>query len=310
MRRSNGYTHGVELAVGTMNFGKRTSVAESTRIVERALERGLTLFDTANVYNQGESERILGRALGRRRGGVRIATKVGFDRVDGRAEGLGAAAIARALDASLQRLGTDWVDVYYLHAPDSATPIEETLDAIGAQLATGRIRAFGVSNYAAWQVLEIFQLCAERGLPRPVLSQVIYNLLVRQLEIEYFRFAARYRLHTTIYNPLAGGLLSGKAGTRFESNPMYQRRYLTERFFALVEAYRQVAADDGLALVELAYAWVAGRPGVDSILVGPADMAQLDAAIDGCSRQLAPSTRGRIDEIYRAFQGTDACYAR
>lgn len=308
------------IAVGTMNFGKRTSPAESARIVERALERGLAFFDTANVYNDGESERILGRVIGRgaRREQVFIATKVGFGRVNGKPEGLSRERVLRALNDSLERLQTEYVDVYYLHVPDYATPLDETVGALEELLAAGKIRHFAVSNYASWQILQIMGLCDKRVMPRPVASQVLYNLLIRQLDIEYFKFTRELQIHTTTYNALAGGLLSGRhdlggpipAGSRFDGNRLYQSRYWTPRFFELVEEYRAIAGDLGMSLLDLAYAWLAGREGVDSILVGPATTEQLDAAVDACAKVVPADARARIDEINRAFLGTDASYAR
>lgn len=293
-----------------MNFGKRTSSAESERIVARALERGITLLDTANAYNDGESERILGRALRSARRHATVATKVGFRRVDGELEGLSRATILRAVDESLARLGMDHVDLYYLHVPDHQTPLEESLAAMEELRAAGKIRAVGVSNYAAWQLLEM--------RPRPSVSQVLYNLLIRQLEIEYVSFARRHPIHTTVYNPLAGGLLTGKharsgasqGGSRFDKNQLYLGRYWSDRFFALVDAYQAVAQAEGMTLVELSYAWLAAQPHVDSILLGPASVEQLDAGIDACQKTVSPEARARIDAIHRAYLGTDASYVR
>jgi aryl-alcohol dehydrogenase-like predicted oxidoreductase len=305
------------LAVGTMNFGRRTPAAEAERIVARAFERGLALFDTANVYNEGESERILGRALRGKRPDCLIATKVGLFGIPQRREGLSPATVEKALDDSLARLATDYVDVYYLHAPDPSVPIEDTLSAIKRALDSGKIRAWGVSNYSSWQILEIFHLADERGMPRPLLSQVIYNVLIRQIEIEYTRFTLRYPIHTTIYNPLAGGLLTEKhskdrvpSGSRFDKNRMYLRRYWTDRLFEHVGSLGSIAREAGMSLTELAYAWVASRPGVDSVLVGPGDLSQLDAAIEGSSQTLSEDTLTKIDALSYAFSGTDARYAR
>ncbi|MRG96191.1 aldo/keto reductase [Polyangium spumosum] len=306
------------LAVGTMNFGKRTPEPESIRLVHHALDRGLTLFDTANAYVDGNAERILGKALAGRRERAVVATKVGFGRIAGKPEGLGRARVLAALDESLTRLGMEFVDVYYLHVPDHATPIEETLDAVQTLLESGKIRSWAVSNYASWQILEMRYIAERRGMPRPVMSQVLYNVLIRQLDLEYFKFTKKYGVHSTVYNPLAGGLLSGRhapsaeppKGSRFEKNPLYQRRYWTDRFFALAAAYREVAEAEGMTLVDLAYAYVASTPGVDSILVGPGTIAHVDAAIDACAKEISPEARRRIDELYRDFQGTDASYAR
>jgi aryl-alcohol dehydrogenase-like predicted oxidoreductase len=305
------------LAVGTMNFGKRTPEPESIRIVHRALERGLVLFDTANVYVDGEAERVLGKALAGRRDEAIVATKVGFGGAGGKPD-LSPARVISSLDESLARLGMDHVDVYYLHVPDAATPIEATLDAVEKVLSSGKTRAWAVSNYASWQIVEMLSIASRRGMPRPVMSQVLYNILIRQLDIEYFRFARAYALHSTIYNPLAGGLLSGKharaaeppKGSRFEKNALYQRRYWTERFFELVGAYQGVAESEGMTLVELSYAWLAGCAGVDSILVGPASVEHLDAAIDAVTKPVSPEARRNMDRIHKDFVGTDASYAR
>jgi aryl-alcohol dehydrogenase-like predicted oxidoreductase len=305
------------LTLGAMNFGKRTPAAESLQIIARAEERGIVFLDTANAYNDGESERIVGRAIEGRRDKFLVASKVGLGRVDGKQEGLAADRVLRACDESLSRLGTEYIDVYYLHAPDPRTPIDQTLGALASLLRAGKIRAWGVSNYASWQILEMFHHADGLGLPRPVLSQVIYNLLVRQIEIEYTRFAAAYRLHTTVYNPLAGGVLTGRyrpgsevsAGSRFDGNAMYQRRYFSERMLELAAGYEKLAAPS-MDLVALAYAWVAAQPGVDSILVGPGSALHLDAAIDGAERKLSPDLARAIDGVHRDYLGTDATYAR
>jgi len=306
------------LALGAMNFGKRTPEDESERIVRRALERGIRVFDTANVYNGGESERILGRALGRDRDRVVVASKVGLDRVGGKPEGLSPLTIERAIAGTLQRLGTDRVDVYYLHAPDHETPIERTLAAMKALVDSGRVRAWGVSNYAAWQILEMDHLADGLGLARPVVAQMLCNVLHRELEVEYFAFARRYPVHTTVYNPLAGGLLTGKhryeeapaKGSRFDDNAMYRRRYWTRAMFERVERLREIAQREGIGLVQLAYAWVASRPDVDSILVGPASVEQLDQAIDAVGLRLSGDALARIDELSREWRGTDTHYVR
>jgi aryl-alcohol dehydrogenase-like predicted oxidoreductase len=316
--RREGESRPAVLSVGTMNFGKRTPAPEARRIVDRALERGVRFFDTANVYGNGESERILGQALRGRRAEVGIATKVGIARVQGRPEGLSAARVERALEESLERLGTDFVDLFYLHAPDPATPIEETLEAMGRVLKAGKARHWGVSNFAAWQILELNTLCDARGLPRPAVSQVLYNVLVRQLELEYLPFTRRYPLHTTVFNPLAGGVLTGRYApgappppeSRLGSLRLYQDRYGSDRLLGQVEALREVAQAEGMDLVTLAYAWLASRPGVDSILVGPGSVQHLDAALEACSRSLSPAALARLDELHKAFLGTDARYAR
>jgi len=301
----------VALVVGTMNFGKRTSEPEAHRIVARALERGLDFFDTANVYNEGESERILGRALAKKK--ARIATKMGIGKMSD-PEGLAPERIAAAIDESLKRLNVERVDLYYFHNPDHTRPLEPSIRAVEKLVDAGKISAWGISNFASWQIVEMMSLARIK----PRVSQVVYNLLIRQLEVEYFKFSARHRIHTTIYNPLGGGLLAGKLkrdadlpkGSRFDNNPMYQRRYLSDRFFDLAEAFAGLAAEAGRTPVELAYQWTASRPGVDSILLGPGSVEQLDAAIDAVGKPLPTEVIEKADQLYREFHGTDATYAR
>lgn len=303
--------------VGTMNFGGRIDKAESERVMAAALERGCTFFDTANAYQDGLAETIVGAAL-ENQPFVRVATKVGLRRVQGKVEGLSRAAVLRAAEESRKRLRRDVIDLYYLHAPDHDVPIEETLGAIAKLFEKGHIAAFGVSNFASWQVLEIDQLCTRMGIPRPNVAQMLYNLLIRQLDLEFFRFTHKYPRHVTVYNALAGGLLTGRYApgaqiekkSRFDNNAMYQRRYWSERFLELATAFGDVARKNEMTPSQLAYAWLASRPGVDSVLLGPASVEQLTEALDALKLPVSAGTKDEIDSLHRAFQGTDASYAR
>ena len=310
------------LALGCMNFGQRTPEDESRRIIDLALDAGIRVLDTANVYNDGESEHVVGRALARlpaaRRAEVQIHTKVGFGQGDGQREGLGAQAVRRAIDASLERLGVERIDVYYLHVPDRATPIEETLEAMAELVHAGKIAAIGVSNYASWEILEMIAVCTRLGVAPPAISQLIYNVLIRQIEIEYVRFATRYKLHTTVYNPLAGGLLAkdydpvadAPAGTRFATSSMYVGRYWTPIMHDAAATLRAAAAEHGRTSLELAYGWLRDRPGADSVLVGPATTKHLADATAAWERPLPPELIDRADGVWAAMVGTDARYAR
>jgi aryl-alcohol dehydrogenase-like predicted oxidoreductase len=303
-----------------MNFGKRTPEAESRQIIDRALERGVRTFDTANSYNDGASERIVGAALrGARPGEVFVATKVGMaGYLEGKPEGLARDTVLAACEQSLARLGMDGVALYYLHKPDRDTPFAETLDALAELMRAGRIGRFAASNFASWKVLEMIQACDARGVPRPVASQVIYNAAIRQIEGEHLEFCAAYGLHVTVYNPLAGGMLAGTLaagstpapGSRFDDNQMYQRRYLSDRMFAFADRFLQIAAREGRPAADVAHAWVAAQPGVDSILVGPGTLAHLDAALDAVERPLSADATAAIAELQKDFDGTDARYAR
>ncbi len=306
------------LVLGAMNFGKRTPADESDRIVRRALERGIRVFDTANAYNAGESERILGRALGRERERVIVSTKAGLGLVPGKPEGLAPEAMFRAFDASLGRLGTDRIDIYYLHVPDRSTPIEQTLGAMKELLGSGRVRAWGVSNYAAWELLEMIHWADAHAMARPTVSQALYNALHRQVEVEYLAFARRYAIETVAYNALAGGLLAGghrwgeapAKGTRFDGNRMYQRRYWTAAMFDRVALLDAIARDEGSSLLQLSYGWLASRADVDSILLGPATVVQLDAALDAVAKIPSKTAIARIDELALQWSGSDTNYVR
>lgn len=297
-----------------MNFGGRTPAHEAERIVLRALDAGATLFDTANAYGDGESERILGAALKNRRSQARIATKVGLHK----REGLSKARVLAAADESLARLGTDYVDLYYLHAPDPQTPFDETLDGLQLLLEQKKIRAWGVSNFASWQIMQLNAVCDARPMPRPAVSQVLYNLLVRQLDVEYFAFTRAHPIHTTVYNPLAGGLLArapmpneaAPAGSRFARAEHYRRRYWNTSLLELAARYDALAAAHGLSLLSLAYRFVASTPGVQSVLCGPGTVEHLEAALKGCAQALPAPVREAVDATYGDFLGTDARYAR
>lgn len=303
-------SHGpAALALGTMNFGKRTPRAESLRIVDRAIDAGIGLVDTANVYVDGESERIVGE--GTRGKDVLVATKVGL----WRNEGLGRDTILRACTDSLRRLGRDHIDLYYLHAPDPKTPLVETLDALATLHRAGRFTHWGVSNFASWQILELQTLAPGFDLPPPAVAQQLYNVLIRQLDVEYFRFAAAHPIHTTVYNPLAGGLLAGAIqsgdvprGSRFDRNPLYQRRYLRPAMFEAVATLQAIATREGRTLVDLAYAYVLGHPGVNSVLLGPATIDHLEAALH--VPPIGDDLRAAIANVYLDLVGTDARYAR
>jgi len=304
---------------GAMMFGKRADEAESKRIVDAALDHGINCFDTANMYQDGESERILGRALRGRRDRCLVATKVGYVRDEqGREEGTSRKAILRAIDRSLSRLGTDHVDIYYLHRPDYTAPIAETLAAMDEVIRAGKVRHFALSNFGAWQSYEVLRLCDDNAWPRPAMTQMIYNLLVRQIELEYAAFCRKHHLHLAVYNPLAGGLLTGKyaslsdehAGGRFVDNPMYRNRYWSRRFFDAMLRLKDIADELGMSLTHLAINWIAQQGKADSILLGPSSAEQLLDCLAAGRTTISDDGMARIDQFLQDFDGTDATYAR
>src|SRR5918995_1212315 len=286
------------LGRGTMPFGRRCDEPASRAILDRAAEGGLTFLDTADVYplggtpeTVGRTEEILGRWLAGRRHEFIVATKCSgatgprsWDR------GLSRKHVLDAIDASLRRLQTDYVDLYQAHHPDPITPIDETLRAFDDIVRAGKARYVGCSNLPAWQTARGLGRSDVLGLARWDCVQPRYNLLFRQIERDLLPLCQLDGLAVIPYNPLAGGFLSGKhrreagptAGTRFTlgtAAKRYQERYWREREFETVDAIRGLAAEAGMSMVQLALAWVLAHPAVTSPIVGASRPAQLDEAI-------------------------------
>jgi aryl-alcohol dehydrogenase-like predicted oxidoreductase len=308
------------VSFGTMTFGAQTDEAAARSMTDRCLDAGINFFDTANIYNQGRSETILGKALAGRRDKVILATKVRGKMGEGPDEsGLSRAALRKALEASLKRLATDYVDVYYLHQPDYDTPIEETLAALDEAVRAGKVRYPAVSNYAAWQVCEIHWLAEKKGYRPPHISQPMYNLLARGIEEEYLPFCRRFGVAVVPYNPLAGGLLTGKhsrrqgpiSGTRFDGNQMYLDRYWHDDYFAAVEELAGIARDAGKTLVELSFQWLLAQPVVDSIILGASRLEQLEENLKACEgAKLDEATLARCDAVWKRLRGITPKYNR
>jgi 1-deoxyxylulose-5-phosphate synthase len=279
------------LSMGTMTFGGQVSEPESIRMVDRCLEHGINFFDTANVYNHGQSESILGKALKGRRHNIIVATKVRGKMGDEPDDvGLKRPAIRKAIEDSLKRLGTDYVDLYYLHQPDWDTPIAETLAAVDELVREGKVRFPATSNYAAWQILQMLWLSENRGYLPPTVSQPMYNLLARGIEQEYLAFCKEFGISVIAYNPLAGGLLTGKhaspdsphEGTRFDNNRMYQDRYWHAQYFDVVSELASIAQRAGMSLVALAFRWLLTQPIVDGVLLGATSLGHLEENLKAC----------------------------
>ncbi len=199
------------LSLGTMMFGGQTDESSALAIMDYAFDHGINVFDTANVYNEGRSEQIVGKALQGRRDRIILATKVrNAMGKDVNCEGLSRSQILYQAEQSLRRLNTDYIDIYYLHKPDYHTPIEETMEAVSSLVRAGKVRYIGVSNYAAWQLSDILALCDKRNYIAPVITQNVYNMITRGLESELLPCIDHHKVGLTIYNPIAGGLLAGK----------------------------------------------------------------------------------------------------
>lgn len=306
--------------LGTMTFGGQVDAADAARMVALAREAGVNVFDTANNYNGGASEEILGSAIANCRDDVVICTKAGNTvEQDGRTlRGLGRAALRSALDGSLRRLGVDHVDVYYLHRPDPATPFAETLETLGGFVRAGKVRHVAQSNHAAWQVAEMIVTAEHRNLPVPRIAQPQYNLLSRRVESEYAACSEHHGLSNVVYNPLAGGLLTGKhvageshaPGTRF-TKKTYQDRYWRPEMFAAVERLRTIADESGLTLVELALRWVRDRPLTGCVLLGASSPEQLVSNLAGMGGPpLDADSAAACDAVWHDLEGVAPPYHR
>ncbi len=272
------------IGLGCNNFGGRLDRERSRAVIDRAIDVGITLFDTADVYGEkGGSETILGEVLGERRKRIVLATKFGNPMDHGALRGASRGYIVTAVEASLRRLKTDWIDLYQLHRPDPATPIAETLRALDDLLRAGKVRYVGASNLPAWQVVEAQLLARELGVERFISSQDEYSLLRRDAERELIPALRAYDIGLLPYFPLANGLLTGKyrtgqpapAGTRLSSATSLAQRYLTERDLGLAARLGAFAAERGHALLDLAISWLAAQPAVASIIAGASTAEQV-----------------------------------
>lgn len=307
------------LCFGTMTFGGQTDEPTSVQMVERCLDAGINFFDTANAYTGGTSETMLGRALKGRRQRVVLASKVS-NKVgdDPDQKGLSRAAIRRAIDDSLKRLDTDYLDLYYMHLPDYATPIEESLDAMNELVKEGKIRHVAQSNYAAWQIVEMLWICADKKYEPVVVSQPMYNLLARGIEQELLPMSKTFSIANVVYNPLAGGLLTGKhnaaepiRGSRFDKNKMYLDRYWHEDDFNAVEAVRAISIKSGRSMVSLALCWLVHHTPIECVILGASKLDQLDQNLAAAEEgPLDSETLAALDEVWHRLRGVTPKYNR
>jgi aryl-alcohol dehydrogenase-like predicted oxidoreductase len=307
------------MCMGTMMFGDQTGEADSLGIIDYAVEQGINFFDTAASYVGGEGEKIIGKGLRGRREQAIIATKIFYPVSDQLNDnGLNRRHIIASTDASLKRLNTDYIDLVYMHAPDYETEMEETLDTFTALVRSGKIRYLGVSNFAAWQIADILALCDKRGYIKPVISQNVYNALIRDVERELLPCLKAHKMGMAAYNPIAAGLLSGKyksreilKNTRFANKKLYHDRYWTDKNFSAVEKLSAVADKYGLSLLELAFRWCASRPGVAAVVSGVSRLEQIEQNIRVFTK---PALDGEIlkacDALWEEMEGKTFLYNR
>jgi aryl-alcohol dehydrogenase-like predicted oxidoreductase len=313
------------LCLGTMTFGLQTDEATSAAILDRSAEAGVTFIDTADVYplggdsgSIGRTEEIVGRWMKGKRERFILATKaVGKTGPATWNQGASRKHLLDAIDASLRRLNTDYVDLYQLHSDDPDTPLDETLDALDTIVRSGKARYVGVSNFLAYRLARLLGRAEARNLVRPISVQPRYSLLFREIERELLPLAAEDRLGVISYNPLAGGLLTGKhkrdtgptPGTRFtlgNAAERYQERYWHEREFATVEALREAVSGAGVSLTTASVAWVLANPAVTSAIIGASRPEQLADTLAAAELKLDAGLKRKLDDLTAEYRRGDA----
>jgi aryl-alcohol dehydrogenase-like predicted oxidoreductase len=295
------------IGLGCNNFGGRIDLEASRKVVHKALDLGITLLDTADIYGElGGSETCLGEVLGDRRKDIVLATKFGMpmDTAETR-KGASRRYIMAAVEASLKRLKTDWIDLYQLHRPDPLTPIEETLRALDDLIRQGKVRYIGCSNLPGWQVVEALWTSRALGLDAFVSCQDEYSLVVRGIERELIPAMEAYGVGLLPFFPLASGLLTGKyrrnaplpEGARLTNTQRLAERYLTEVNWQIVERLADFCATRGHTMLELAFSWLAARPTVSSVIAGATKPEQLEQNVRAADWVLTPEELAEIDRI-------------
>jgi aryl-alcohol dehydrogenase-like predicted oxidoreductase len=293
------------LCFGTMSFGGDADEPTSAALFNRCREAGINFFDCANGYAGGRSEEILGRLIAPCRDEVVITSKVYFPTgTDINAKGASRRHIRAAVEASLRRLNTDYLDVYFIHHFDDATPIEETVRALDDLVRAGKILYPAASNFAAWQVAKALGISAKQGWARFECIQPMYNLTKRQAEVELLPMAQSEQVGVISYSPLGGGLLSGKYGAgrrpdsgRLLENKMYQTRYGDELYYDVAERFTGFARERGFHPASLAVAWVASHPAITAPIIGARSLAQLEDSLKALDIAMTPELRAEVSAL-------------
>ena len=294
-----------QLCMGTMAFGREADVPTSAAIFNRCRDAGINFFDTANAYAGGRSEEILGQLIAGCRDEIILTSKVAIPTgPDPNAGGLSRRHITLAVEDSLKRLGTDRLDLYFLHVYDATTPIEETLRALDDLVHQGKILYPAVSNWSAWQIAKALGISIHQGLARFECVQPMYNLVKRQAEVEILPLAKAENLGVITYSPLGGGLLTGKFGTarrpkhgRLVEDQMYMRRYGAPSNYEIAERFAACAASQNVHPVSLAVAWVMSNPTVTAPIIGARSVEQLEASLAALDVEMTPDWRSEISAL-------------
>jgi len=295
------------VGLGCNNFGQRIDLEASHKVIHRAIDLGVTLFDTADIYaGQGGSETVLGEVLGDRRKDIVLATKFSKPMSrDGTKQGASRRYIMSAVEASLRRLKTDYVDLYQQHDYDPLTPIEETLRALDDLIRQGKVRYIGNSNFPAWRIAEAEHVARAMNVNHFISCQDEYSLVVREIEKDLLPAARQYDLGLLPFFPLASGLLTGKyqrgapapEDTRFGKWPALRDRYVTPRNEEMVEKLQTFAQARGHTMLELAFSWLAARPQVASVIAGATRVEQVEQNVNAIGWSLSAEELAEIDGI-------------
>ena len=290
------------LCMGTMTFGREADKAASREIFNQCRDVGINFFDCANVYSEGQAEKILGELISDCRHELIVTSKFGVPfGTELNNRGGSRRNLVSSLEASLKRLDTDYVDIYFLHSFDAETPLEETLRALHDVVVQGKVRYTGVSNFAAWQIAKALGICAlNRWVPIHCV-QPMYNLVKRQAEVEILPLAESENLAVISYNPLGGGILSGKYGQdrkveqgRLVEDDMYQKRYGDQWIYDAAVKFAQFARGNGYHPVSLAVAWVAHHPAVTAPIIGARNVEQLKESMQSVDIEISPDLYSAI----------------
>jgi aryl-alcohol dehydrogenase-like predicted oxidoreductase len=302
------------IAFGTATFGGstefyrawgQTDVNEATRLVDLALDAGVTLFDTADSYSGGLAEEILGKAIEGRRDTLLISTKASFRTGPGPDDiGSSRRHLVPALEASLRRLGTDYVDLWSMHGFDSFTPIEETLEVLADVVRAGKVRYIGCSNFSGWHLMKSLAVAGERGWPKYIAHQAYYSLVSRDYEWELMPLAIDQGVGTVVWSPLAGGQLSGKM-TRAQAAPSDTRvgtlgtrpGMSREQFYDVIDELQRIATETERTVAQVALNWVLRRPTISSMIIGARNEQQLRDSLAAAEFSLSPAHVGRLDQV-------------
>lgn len=292
--------------LGCNNFGARIDLEATRKVVDKAIDLGITLFDTADVYgNKGGSETLMGQVLGDRRKNIVLATKFGMEMETPEKKGASRRYIMSEVEDSLSRLRTDWIDLYQLHQADPLTPIEETLRALDDLVHQGKVRYIGCSNVPAWGMVEAEWTARQIGSNKFISCQDEYSLLARGVDRDVIPVVRAYGLGLLPYFPLASGLLTGKydrnkplpEGARLTANKRLAERYFTDENWQKVEKLTEFAKARGHSLLELAFSWLLARPGVASVIAGATKPEQLEQNVKAFDWELTPADLQEIDKI-------------